>query len=183
MAKKTMNRRSLLKAAITAGVGLAAGGPQAVSGRSKPVLPAPGFKCPTVKTVADYQLAAATIASHVHQDPAFAAQVRADPVKALTAAGLQGDALRELVSEDAWLRSMAGNALAREGCSFSCLCASSGGCCVTCWLGTNSRKSSALDFNLVHFGAPDPTLRVSPQRQKLLDSLVTSGHICSPQTP
>jgi hypothetical protein len=125
-----------------------------------------------ITTVQDYQFAAAQLATRVRQDAAFRQQILRDPLGTLKAAGLGSDAIRELVHEDTFLRQRISAAEMGDDCTgVSCICTSS--CCVTCWF---------TDFAFVgEFGAPDLAVPASPQKAKLLTSLIERGHIISPR--
>lgn len=123
-----------------------------------------------ITTIQDYQFTAAQLAIRVRQDPVFKQQILKDPLGTLKAAGLGTDAIRELSREDAFLRQRI-SAAELEDCTITCICTDS--CCLTCWF---------TDFVVAgEFGAPDPALPVSPQRAKLLNTLIERGHLLSPR--
>jgi hypothetical protein len=136
---------------------------------------------PTVKTAEDYQLAAAKLASRARKDKAFRKALLTDPVKTLGRAGIGVDAVRELINEDAFTRGRFGSA-ADGDCPFTCACST--GCCVTCWIGSSARANPGeLVSNPAKtvFGAPDARLPAARVRDKLIENLISKGHITTPR--
>ncbi len=132
---------------------------------------------PVIRNPEQYQLAAVNIAARARTDRTFYETLLRDPVTTLKSEGFGTDAVRELLSEDAFSRDRVS---ASGGCEQSCLCASNQGCCVTCWFVTSSTRSiqSVLDNpNLVNFGGLDPALQVNPNRAQLVNRLVDKGHL------
>jgi hypothetical protein len=169
-----VDRRQAVKVALEAGIAaLLASRVQGAptSARKTTAKKAAPFKV-AVSTAEEYQVAAAAIANATCLQPNFAALLKADPVGTLQFVGLNGDALRELVHEDAWLRGIGG---VNNDCSHTCVCASDG-CCVTCWVASGS--GSGLGH--VDFGAEDPILKPNAMRAKLLANLIQKGHFTSP---
>lgn len=132
---------------------------------------------PDIKNPEQYQNAAVSLAARARADRGFYQSLLRDPVKTLQKEGFGGDAVRELLSEDAFARNRIGT---QSGCENSCICASDSGCCVTCWIASTGRKTmeTLLDNpGLVRFGALDPALRVSPNRAQLVSRLIDKGHL------
>jgi hypothetical protein len=132
----------------------------------------------TIKNAEQYQLAAVNIAARARTDKTFYAALLRDPVNTLKLEGIGTDAAHELLSEDAFTRSRIGEAA--DGNNVSCICASNQGCCVTCWVVTNSNAPTQNVLNnplLVNFGGADPALRVTPERAQLVSRLVDQGHL------
>ena len=128
-----------------------------------------------IKTIKDYQLAAARLAVRAKKDRAFRKRLLKDPIKVLKAAGFNPDYTRELIREDAYLRTRfeaEAARLATDWCVTTRCCCTS--CCITC-LTFTSRLAGGK------FGAPDLALEVEPERKELLDRLIESGHIRGPR--
>jgi hypothetical protein len=133
---------------------------------------------PEIRNPEQYQIAAVNIAARAKTDRTFYQSLLRDPVATLKREGLGSDAVRELLTEDAFSRTRMGGT--QNDCTVSCICASDSGCCVTCWIAsTGKRKIETLldNPNLVQFGAADPALRVSPSRAQLVSRLVDRGHL------
>jgi len=132
----------------------------------------------TVRNAEQYQLAAVNIAARARTDKTFYASLLRDPVSTLKLEGIGVEAVHELLSEDAFTRSRIGNAA--DCNNVSCICASNSGCCVTCWVVTNSNQPIQTILNdplRVNFGGLDPALRVTPERAQLVNRLVDKGHL------
>jgi hypothetical protein len=132
----------------------------------------------TVTNAEQYQLAAVNIAARARTDKTFYAALLRDPVNTLKLEGIGVEAVHELLSEDAFTRSRIG--AAADCNNVSCICASNQGCCVTCWVVTNSNQPIQTVLNnplIVDFGGLDPTLRVTPERAQLVNRLVDRGHL------
>jgi hypothetical protein len=167
MTKERITRRAVL-AAGAAGVGLLA------TGGTAEAAPEEQSKFAAVKTPAQYQVVAATLANRCHRDKKFAEEMRTEPVKVLKGLGISSDALRELVHEDGFLREKFGTKLGADGmCTVTCITTE---CCFTCWLGSSLGATPAE----VHFAGPDSKLKASKERAHLVENLIKQGHIISP---
>jgi hypothetical protein len=136
-----------------------------------------------IKTPEKLQLAAAHIASRLRTDKNFKKSLFADPVSTLKKLGIGNDATRELIQEDAWARThFLKGTLADDGCTVTCICSDS--CCITCWIGSQTLTDKAdlvSNPGIAVFGHGDKTLKVAPARANLLENLIASGHISSPE--
>jgi hypothetical protein len=132
---------------------------------------------PEIKNPEQYQIAAVNLAARAKTDRGFFENLLRDPAITLQREGYGTDAIRELLSEDAFARTRIGT---QSSCENSCICASDSGCCVTCWIASTGRRGveTLLDNPaLVRFGAADPALRVSPNRAQLVSRLIDKGHL------
>jgi hypothetical protein len=130
-----------------------------------------------IETVEDYQAAAASIALKVLNDAKFAEQIRDDPVFTLRSLGLQQDVVRELMTEDRYLRLRYGSQLEDDGCTVTCI-ATCDGCCVTCWF-TDFLYGEPVVRQV--FGSPDAAIPVAPEKARLAQTLIERGHLLSPK--
>jgi hypothetical protein len=129
-----------------------------------------------IADAADLQIAAASLANRYETNGEFKKLIDSDPVGTLRKLGLGNDAVRDLIREDAYLRTIAGskfNDVAK--CENSCVCSD---CCVSCWIGTGNRGKEGLTFPVEpKFGADYPTVLIDPRKDKLLENIIRKGHI------
>src|SRR4051812_19214955 len=90
-----------------------------------------------------YQLQAFQIGLKVRTDPGFVSAIKANPVSALRAAGLDSDSIREMLTEDAYFRgrvdfSEVADCTAVSGCACS-------ECCISCWFGSGNGRRFGVD--------------------------------------
>src|SRR5439155_18953419 len=117
-------------------------------------------------SIVKYQTTAVRIAAKAKADAAFRRQILKDPIKVLTAYGLNRDQTRELINEDAYLRERFGEqarSYAIGWCITTRCCCTS--CCLTCWFTRAGRLLRAI-------GSPERGVRVSPEREKLVARLI-----------
>jgi hypothetical protein len=128
-----------------------------------------------VRDVQDFQVVAARLARRVRDDRAFAEQVRTKPIETLRSAGLEGDVVRELLTEDRAISARLSAQL--QDCTVTCI-ATCDGCCVTCWF--TSWSLAASDPVRQRFGSTMMNIPALDPRDNLADLLLERGHLISP---
>jgi hypothetical protein len=140
------------------------------------VSPVPELK---IETIEDYQTVAARIATRVREDDKFAQQIRDDPVFTLRTMGLQQDVVRELMSEDRYLRTRYASALEDDDCNVTCIITCKGECCFTCWL-TDWVYGETRARQVIGAADADSAIPVSPEKARLAQTLWERGHLHTP---